>query len=195
MYSERVTVDHGVMGVNAYLHNIIVSILGSLWFHHKYAKKSTIASVQPPSSSDCFSSIYTMTILRIVFACFILVVVLRHDSSASENGTVSLYFSLMVSSAAGLNTSKVVPSVERALRDINSDPTILPEHSLHYNRVLDTKVSAVRAPLVHGFNLHQKFCSKHFFFYYNNKHKKLYSVMARKLYGFITRSYNLKRQY
>lgn len=39
MYSERFTVDHGVMGVNAYLHNIIVSILGSLWFHHKYAKK------------------------------------------------------------------------------------------------------------------------------------------------------------
>ena len=51
-----------------------------------------------------------------------------------------LYFTLMVSGAAGLNTSGIVPAVERALQDINSDPTILPGYSLNYTRVADTKV-------------------------------------------------------
>ena len=51
-----------------------------------------------------------------------------------------LYFSLMVSSAAGLNTSGVVPAVERALRDINNDPTLLPGYSFNYTSVADTKV-------------------------------------------------------
>ena len=51
-----------------------------------------------------------------------------------------LYFSLMLSSAAGLNTSGVVPAVEKELQVINIDPTILPGYSLHYTRVADTKV-------------------------------------------------------
>ena len=51
----------------------------------------------------------------------------------------TLYFSLMVSSAAGQNTLGVVPSVERALQEINSDPNI--RYSLNYTRVLDTEVT------------------------------------------------------
>ena len=61
--------------------------------------------------------------------------------SSSGVGSEPLYFSLMVSSAAGQNTSGVVPSVERALEDINSDPNILAAgYSLNYTRVLDTEV-------------------------------------------------------
>ena len=63
---------------------------------------------------------------------------------ATNAGSTSLYFSLMVSSAAGQNTSGVVPSVERALQDINSDPNILAAgYSLNYTRVLDTEVQTV----------------------------------------------------
>ena len=53
----------------------------------------------------------------------------------------SLYFSLMVSTAPGLNTAVVAPAVELTLENINSDPTILPGYTLRYTRVADTKVS------------------------------------------------------
>ena len=53
----------------------------------------------------------------------------------------SIYFSLMVSTAPGLNTAVVAPAVEFALDDINNDPSILPGYKLRYTRVADTKVS------------------------------------------------------
>ena len=56
------------------------------------------------------------------------------------NADRQLYFSLMVSGAAGLNTSAVVPAVDQELHDINSDPTILAGYILHYTGVLETKV-------------------------------------------------------
>ena len=65
------------------------------------------------------------------------------------NAEKTLYFSLMVSSAAGQNTSGVVPSVERALEDINRDPNILAAgYSLNYTRVLDTEVTTTLALLL-----------------------------------------------
>ena len=67
---------------------------------------------------------------------------------ATNASSTPLYFSLMVSSAAGQNTSGVVPSVERVLEDINSDPNILAAgYSLNYTRVLDTEVYIVQSPL------------------------------------------------
>ena len=79
------------------------------------------------------------------FASIILVSMLCGCNSVrmEVNGSRSLYFSLMVSSAAGLNTSGVVPAVDQALQDINSDSAILPGYSLHYTRVADTKVMVI----------------------------------------------------
>lgn len=51
-----------------------------------------------------------------------------------------LYFSLLVSSAATLNTSGVVSAVEQALGMIHNDTTMLPGYSLQYSGVLDTQV-------------------------------------------------------
>ena len=59
----------------------------------------------------------------------------------------SLYFSLMVSTAPGLNTAVVAPAVELTLENINSDPTMLPGYTLHYTRVADTKVSTTNCCL------------------------------------------------
>ena len=62
------------------------------------------------------------------------------SAEAIENAE-RLYFSLMVSGAAGQNTSGVVPAVERALQDINNDSSVLPGYSLHFTRVTDTQVT------------------------------------------------------
>ena len=71
--------------------------------------------------------------------------ILRPSSRSIVNAEVTpniekLYFSLMVSGAAGQDTSGVVPAVQRTLQDINSDPAILPGYSLHFTRVADTMV-------------------------------------------------------
>ena len=78
-----------------------------------------------------------------IWRCSLALVILLLQSNEFDLGNAKvrqLYFSLMVSSAAGLNTSGVVPAVERALQDINNDSTILPGYSIHYTRVVDTKV-------------------------------------------------------
>ena len=84
---------------------------------------------------------------KTTFWCYFLAILLiLHPSSKSiVNAEVPpnnerLYFSLMVSGAAGQDTSGVVPAVERILQDINSDPTILSGYSLYYTRVADTMV-------------------------------------------------------
>ena len=56
-----------------------------------------------------------------------------------DGGTV--YFSVIVSNApATLNTSGVLSAVDRSIQLINSDPTILPRHSLQRS-LLSTQVS------------------------------------------------------
>ena len=60
--------------------------------------------------------------------------------SAATNGDQPVYFSLVVSSAPTLDTSRVVSSVDQALQLINSDVTVLPGYNLQYPQVLDSQV-------------------------------------------------------
>ena len=73
-------------------------------------------------------------------ALFVFLRALFYGIPVEANEGQSLYFSLMVSGGAGLNTSGVVPAVERTLQEINSDATIIPGYRLHHTRVADTKV-------------------------------------------------------
>ena len=60
------------------------------------------------------------------------------SSSGSE-----VYISLMVSSAPTSNTLQVVSAVDRTVKNINSDPYILPTLSLQYGTT-DTQVCSCR---------------------------------------------------
>lgn len=81
------------------------------------------------------------TLYSLIFVVIIVCEGQEHSKQRIDaDDQKQLYFLLMVSSAAGVNTSGVVQSVESALLDINSDPITLPGRSLHYTRVVDTKV-------------------------------------------------------
>ena len=67
-------------------------------------------------------------------------VVAALSTSVKGDHDPSVYFGLMVSSAATLNTSGVVSAVDQALETVNSDSTILPGVRLQYTRALDTQV-------------------------------------------------------
>lgn len=62
--------------------------------------------------------------------------------SASTNGTCPLYIALMVSFGGEFNSSGVIPGVQLALDQINSDATMLPGYTLHYT-LKETVVSDV----------------------------------------------------
>ena len=61
------------------------------------------------------------------------------DPTAGGNGTCPLYIALMVSFGGGFVSSGVIPGVQLAINQINSDPSILPGYTLHYT-LLDTQV-------------------------------------------------------
>ena len=69
----------------------------------------------------------------------LVTVAIQHCSASSE---APLYFSLMVSSAASMNTTGIVNAVNDALEAINNSSTLLPPNKLFYTngRPLDTKV-------------------------------------------------------
>lgn len=58
----------------------------------------------------------------------------------TENGTCPLYIGLMVSFGGEFDSSGVIPGVQLALDQINSDPSMLPGYTLHYT-LRDTIVS------------------------------------------------------
>lgn len=60
--------------------------------------------------------------------------------SIRENGTCPLYIGLMMSFGGEFDSSGVIPGVQLALDQINSDPTTLPGYTLHYT-LRDTIVS------------------------------------------------------
>lgn len=72
------------------------------------------------------------SILFLVYLCLV--------SSQATNKSV-VQFSLMVSSAETLNTSGIVPAVDKVLEVINNDTAILPGHRLEYSMVLEHQVS------------------------------------------------------
>ena len=61
------------------------------------------------------------------------------DPAAGANGTCPLYIALMMSFGGDFVSSGVIPGVQLAINQINSDPSILPGYSLHYT-LLDTQV-------------------------------------------------------
>ena len=62
------------------------------------------------------------------------------NCSTTDNGTCPLYIALLVSFGGEFDSSGVVPGVQMALDQINSDPNILPGYTLHYT-LKATKVS------------------------------------------------------
>ncbi len=66
------------------------------------------------------------------------------EVSANSNETKPLYFGLMQSFGGGFNSSGVVPGVDVALDQINSDDSILPGYTLHYE-LSDSQVGVRKA--------------------------------------------------
>ena len=60
-------------------------------------------------------------------------------TAAGDNGTCPLYIALMMSFGGDFVSSGVIPGVQLAINQINSDPSILPGYTLHYT-LLDTQV-------------------------------------------------------
>ena len=61
------------------------------------------------------------------------------NCSRSGNETCPLYIALMMASDGDYISSGVIPGVQLALDQINSDPTVLPGYTLHYT-LLPTRV-------------------------------------------------------
>ncbi len=55
-----------------------------------------------------------------------------YPNASDYPNVTNLYFGLMEPFSGGFDGSGVVPGVEVALDQINSDPSILPGYSLHY---------------------------------------------------------------
>ena len=64
------------------------------------------------------------------------------DPTAGGNGTCPLYIALMMSFGGDFESSGVIPGVQLAINQINSDPSILPGYTLHYT-LLDTQVHSL----------------------------------------------------
>lgn len=80
---------------------------------------------------------------------------ITHDQNqdacvVSENKTCPLYVALMMSSGGDVDSRGVIPAVQMAIDEINGDPDMLPNYSLHYV-LKTTKVSCTRC-LVIRFN-------------------------------------------
>ena len=77
---------------------------------------------------------------RLLLFIFLISVRVLSARVLRDSPDANIYFSLMVSSAPTLDTTGVVPAVNKVLDAINSDSTILPGYRLQYSAVLDTQV-------------------------------------------------------
>lgn len=68
----------------------------------------------------------------------------------SENNTCPLYIALMMSSGGDVDSRGVIPAVQMAIDQINSEPNMLPSYSLHYI-LKTTKVSYTAATLHYNY--------------------------------------------
>ena len=69
------------------------------------------------------------------------------NCSVTENGTCPLYIALIVSFGGDYDSSGVIPGVQIAIDQINSDPTMLPGYTLYYTCLLYTSPSPRDATL------------------------------------------------
>lgn len=61
------------------------------------------------------------------------------EPAPGGNGTCPLYIALMMSFGGDFVSSGVIPGIQLAINQINSDPSILPGYTLHYT-LLDDQV-------------------------------------------------------
>lgn len=80
----------------------------------------------------------TAFVTTLIAKCFMIIHVVP-----AVDGDQPVYFSLMVSSAPTLDTSRVVSAVDQALQHINSDTEVLPGYHLQYSQVLDAQVRQI----------------------------------------------------
>ena len=74
----------------------------------------------------------------------------RSTCVVSENKTCPLYIALMMSSGGDVDSRGVIPAVQMAIDQINSEPNMLPGYSLHYI-LKTTKVSYTTATLHYNY--------------------------------------------
>lgn len=74
----------------------------------------------------------------------------RSTCVVSENNTCPLYIALMMSSGGDVDSRGIIPAVQMAIDQINSEPNMLPGYSLHYI-LKTTKVSYTAATLHYNY--------------------------------------------
>lgn len=67
---------------------------------------------------------------------------------AASNRTCPLYVALLMSFGGAYTSSGVVPAIQVALDQINSDPSMLPGYTLHYT-LKDSQVSDLTGQTLH----------------------------------------------
>ena len=72
------------------------------------------------------------TILMIIFTHTVISQVDQKNCSLIDNGTCPLYIALLVSFGGDYDGRGVIPGVQMAIDQINSDSTMLPGYKLHY---------------------------------------------------------------
>ena len=81
--------------------------------------------------------------------CLLLIASLQQHSAVGQSENTNLTFMLIISYGEfGFNSSGGLPMAEMALKDINSDPDMLPGYSLVYDRIRNSQV--IHWLCVHG---------------------------------------------
>ena len=70
----------------------------------------------------------------------LLVILCNSGLGLAAKEKKQLYFSFITAMTGGSTSSGGIPIIDFALEQINNDPRLLPDYSLNYTTVLDSKV-------------------------------------------------------